>query len=126
MPALNILIVDDNHAAAELLQELIELEDHRAVCTFTAQSAWEVAQQEDFALGLIDLSLPDQPGAELARRLRERAGERNQKMMLVAVSGYGPNDPAGQQAAPYFDHFLQKPIDFEALDRVLAQAAGTA
>ncbi len=121
---MNVLIVDDNQAAAELLQELIALQDHQAVCAFSAQQALQVAQGgTDFALAFIDLTLPDQPGAEVARQLRARAQERGQRLVLVAVSGYGPNDPAGKQAAPHVDHFLQKPIDFDALDRLLAATA---
>lgn len=121
---MNVLIVDDNQAAAELLQELIALQDHQAVCAFSAQQALQVAQSgTDFALAFIDLTLPDQPGAEVARQLRARAQERGQRLVLVAVSGYGPNDPAGKQAAPHVDHFLQKPIDFDALDRLLAATA---
>ncbi|RYF73514.1 MAG: response regulator [Comamonadaceae bacterium] len=123
---MNVLIVDDNHAAAELLQELIELQDHTAVCAFSAQQALDAVQRQDFVLGFIDLTLPDQPGAEVARQMRLRATERDQRLVLVAVSGYGPNDPAGKQAAPHFDHFLQKPIDFDALDRLLAATAAAA
>ena len=121
---MNVLIVDDNQAAAELLQELIALQDHQAVCAFSAREALEAAPTgTEFALAFIDLTLPDLPGAEVARQLRARAQERGQRLFLVAVSGYGPNDPAGKQAAPHVDHFLQKPIDFDALDRLLAATA---
>ncbi|WP_225781804.1 response regulator [Xenophilus sp. Marseille-Q4582] len=122
-----MLIVDDNQAAAELLQELIALQDHQAVCAFSARQALELAEGgTEFVLAFIDLTLPDQPGAEVARQLRDRAQARGQRLVLVAVSGYGPNDPAGRQAAPYVDHFLQKPIDFDALDRLLAATAAAA
>lgn len=122
---MNVLIVDDNQAAAELLQELIALQDHQAVCAYTAQQALELAARPDaqFCLAFIDLTLPDQPGAEVARQLRARAQAQGKPLVLVAVSGYGPNDPAGKQAAPHVDHFLQKPIDFDALDRLLAATA---
>jgi hypothetical protein len=41
----------------------------------------------------------------------------------VAVSGYGKED-AGDAAAPgLFNHHLQKPIDFEVLDRILVPSA---
>ncbi|PZQ70557.1 MAG: response regulator [Variovorax paradoxus] len=82
---MNVLIVDDNASAAELLQELIVLQDHTA---------------------------------RVARHLRQNAQDR--PLMLVAISGYGVGDAAGAQAAPLFDHYLQKPIDFDALDRLLA------
>jgi hypothetical protein len=41
----------------------------------------------------------------------------------VAISGFA-SEEAGAPAG-LFDHHLQKPIDFDALDRILAQAART-
>src|SRR4030095_15736293 len=35
----NVLIVDDNEAAADLLQELLVLQDHTARCTYTGPQA---------------------------------------------------------------------------------------
>ncbi|WP_076998987.1 response regulator [Variovorax sp. KK3] len=119
---MNVLIVDDNKAAADLLRELLALEDHAVHCSYTAQAALDAATAATtpFDAALVDLVLPDFSGAELARRLRAAAGER--PMLLVAVSGLGLED-AGDAATPgLFDHHLQKPIDFEALDRMLAAA----
>ena len=117
---MNVLIVDDNKAAADLLRELLALEDHTAQCCYSAQAAMDAAAHATFDAALIDLVLPDFSGAELARRLRAAAGER--ALLLIAVSGLGIEE-AGDAAAPgLFDHHLQKPIDFEALDRILASA----
>lgn len=123
-PDLNVLIVDDNASAAELLQELIVLQDHTARCAFTAQEAIETFDSEHFDVALVDLTLPDRPGTDVARHLRQNAQDR--PLMLVAISGYGVGDAAGAQAAPLFDHYLQKPIDFDALDRLLANPPAAA
>ncbi|MBT2324913.1 response regulator [Variovorax paradoxus] len=116
---MNVLIVDDNKAAADLLRELLTLQDHEARCSYTAQQAMDAVAQEAFDAALVDLVLPDLPGAELAQRMRAEAG--NKPLLLIAISGFGA-DEAG--AAPgLFDHHLQKPIDFEDLDRILAPPA---
>ena len=115
---MNVLIVDDNKPAADLLRELLTLQDHEVQCSYCAQEALDAAGATPFDAALVDLVLPDFSGAELARRMR--AGASGKSMLLVAVSGYGKED-AGDAAAPgLFDHHLQKPIDFEALDRILA------
>jgi DNA-binding response OmpR family regulator len=114
----NVLIVDDNEAAADLLQELLALQDHTARCTYTARQALEAAATEDFDAALVDLTLPDLPGAEVARRLRAKAS--GEPLLLVAISGFAANESNGADAAGLFDHHLQKPIDFDALDRILA------
>ena len=120
---MNVLIVDDNHAAADLLQELLMLQDHTARCTYTAQQAMDAAAAEHFDAALIDLTLPDFPGTEVARRLRASTAEGTPRL-LVAISGFSAQDAAGESAKGLFDHHLQKPIDIDQLDRILAQPLG--
>jgi CheY-like chemotaxis protein len=117
----NVLIVDDNKAAADLLRELLTLQDHEVHCSYCAQEAMDAAAATEFDAALVDLVLPDFSGAELARRMRADAGDK--ALLLVAISGYGKED-AGDAAAPgLFDHHLQKPIDFDVLDRILVPSA---
>jgi DNA-binding response OmpR family regulator len=114
----NVLIVDDNQAAADLLQELLTLQDHTARCTYTAQQAMDAAKAEHFDAALIDLTLPDFPGTEVARRLRTESAEGGPRL-LVAISGFSVEDAAGASARDLFDHHLQKPIDFGQLAAIL-------
>lgn len=112
---MNVLIVEDNEAAADLLQELLVLQDHNAQCTYTGQQALDAAASQAFEVALVDLTLPDMPGTAVAQQLRAGAAQ----MLIVAVSGYA----ASENTEPgLFDHHLQKPIDFDALDRILAPA----
>lgn len=119
---MNVLIVDDNQAAADLLQELLQLQDHSARCTYSGQEALMAFATEAFDLALIDLTLPDLPGTEVARQLRASAS--GPLLTMVAISGFSANDAPGVKEPGLFDHFLQKPIDFDALDRILAAAQG--
>lgn len=113
---MNVLIVDDNQAAADLLQELLALQDHNARCTYTGREALAMAQSEDFDVALVDLTLPDIPGIEVARQLR--TGLRGlPPPLIVAVSGLSASEARGAEGL--FDHHLQKPIDFDVLDRIL-------
>ncbi len=114
---MNVLIVDDNEAAADLLQELLSLQDHTVRCTYTAQQALDASAAEVFDAALIDLTLPDRPGIEVARHLRS-TNAAGKPTLLVAISGLSAGDTPG--ASGVFDHYLQKPIDFDALDRILA------
>ena len=115
---MNVLIVDDNQAAADLLQELLSLQDHTARCCYTAREALEVSKAESFDVALVDITLPDLPGTEVARQLRDGG----RPPLLVAVTGLSAQDTGGANAG-LFDHHLQKPIDFDALDRILEQAS---
>jgi CheY-like chemotaxis protein len=114
----NVLIVEDNEAAADLLQELLVLEEHSARCAYTGRQALEAAAAEAFDVALVDLTLPDMPGTEVALRLRADAGA---ALKIVAVSGYAATEAT--QALGVFDHHMQKPIDFDALDRIISAAS---
>ena len=116
---MNVLIVDDNQAAADLLQELLVLQEHTARCTYTGQDALDAAAREAFDVALVDLTLPDVPGTVVAQRLRNDMQAKPR--LIVAISGYAADDTAG--APGLFDHHLQKPIDFGDLDRILAAVA---
>jgi len=115
----NVLIVDDNQASADLLQELLSLLDHTARCTYTARQALDAAAAGSFDAALIDLSLPDLPGTEVARRLRESTREGTPRL-LIAISGFSVQDSNGRSAEGLFDHHLQKPVDFARLEQILA------
>ncbi len=117
---MNVLIVDDNEAATDLLQELLTLQNHTARCTYTAQQALDAAAAESFDAALIDLTLPDFPGTEVARRLRASTTAGTPRL-LVAISGFSAEDAVVEAAKGLFDHHLQKPIDIEQLERILAQ-----
>ncbi|MDP9902984.1 response regulator [Variovorax ginsengisoli] len=118
---MNVLIVDDNEAAADLLLELLSLQDHKARCTYSAKQALEAAAEETFDVALLDLTLPDLPGTEVARQLRALP----HPPLLVAVTGFSARDAHGGEPG-LFDHHLQKPIDFDALDRILAETSAKA
>ena len=115
----NVLIVDDNEAAADLLQELLTLQDHTARCTYTAQQAMDAAAEKRSVAPLTAPTLPDFPGSEVARRLRWAAADRGPRL-LVAISGFSEEEAAGAAARNLFDHHLQKPIDMGELSAILS------
>lgn len=117
MQALNILIVDDNREAAELFQELLEMQGHTVRVAFDGAQAIAQAAQAKPTVYLVDLTLPNIHGVELARRLRESA--RPDRPLMVAVSGHAQSSTGSEGEAEVFDHYLQKPVNFEKLERIL-------
>ena len=115
---LNILIVDDNREAAELFQELLGLEGHQVRCAFNARQGLALAAEHPADVYLVDLTLPDMHGTELARQLRTLPSP--SAPMVIAVTGLSAS---GGDEMKVFDHFLQKPVDFERLEQILASTA---
>lgn len=113
-----ILIVDDNADAANSLAQVLGLDGHITEPVYSAQEALSRASSFAPEVVLLDLGLPEMDGYEVARRLRERP--EFAAVRMVALTGYGQSENVRRSWDAGFDDHLTKPVDFTALDRVLA------
>jgi signal transduction histidine kinase/DNA-binding response OmpR family regulator len=113
-----VLVVDDNVDAAESLALYLRATGCEVCVAHDGPSALQAAESFRPAAALLDIGLPHMDGYELAGRFRARPG--GEGVLLVAVTGYGrPEDRARAREAG-FDHHFTKPVEPEALDRLLA------
>lgn len=118
--ALNILIVDDNDVTAALTCELMEIGGHTATCAFSATDALRAVIAQAFDVALLDIGLPDRSEAELALQLRKDFP----RMALIAITGFPLSDvQRSHRGMLLFDEGLQRPVEFDALETLLAQIA---
>jgi CheY-like chemotaxis protein len=113
-----ILIVDDNADAANSLAQVLGLDGHVAEPVYSAHDALSRAGSFKPEIVLLDLGLPEMDGYEVARRLRQRA--EFALVRIVALTGYGQSEDVRRSRQVGFDDHLTKPVDFAALERVLA------
>jgi CheY-like chemotaxis protein len=118
---LQVLIVDDNELASELLSEFVELLGHDVKTSPTGTSALEHCAQHRPDVVITDIVLPDVDGYELAARLRSTLGE---SIRIIALSGL-PRNPQRPEADA-FDVWLEKPVDLSTLETLLAGVSGKA
>jgi CheY-like chemotaxis protein len=112
----HILVVDDNHDAAEILAEALRLLGYEVVVAGDSGEALAIAGKQPVDIGILDIGLPGMNGYELAQRLRQLVGS----IYLVAVSGYGQErDRAASMDAGFAVH-LTKPVELKALMQALA------
>jgi CheY-like chemotaxis protein len=64
--------------------------------------------------------LPKLNGYEAARRIRQQEGGAD--IMLVALTGWGQAEDRRRSAEAGFDHHMTKPVEFNALQKLLAEA----
>jgi CheY-like chemotaxis protein len=120
LPALKlkVLVVDDNHDAADTLAALLMLcgADVR-VCY---DGAAGVREAEAFRpdVGLFDVNMPWMNGCDLAKRVRSDAGGR--PLLLIAVTGVSDATARRQTAGAGFNLHLTKPTDPAGLVATLA------
>ena len=112
MPALRVIVIDDNEAHASGLAELLELSGFKATYATNGRSGLERIQPDAVDAVLLDVHLPDIDGYEVCRRIR-----RNSELAHVAVvfhSGSSPVDtPHGADA------FLTYPVEMKHIRSVI-------
>ena len=123
--ALEVLVVDDNRDAAQMLGIMVQHFGHAVRIVHTAAEALAAARDYPADVYLLDIGLPGMDGHELARRLRAEAAGAG--AVLVAVTGYGGEQARRAAVAAGFDYHFVKPVkggDLRLLLRDIAGARG--
>lgn len=115
-----VLVVDDNEDAAELLTELLRRRGHDARSAHDGHAALELGRAFAPELVFCDLGMPGMDGVEVARRLRSEPATRG--ATLVALTGWGGEAARRRTADAGFDRHLIKPVEFAALEEILASS----
>lgn len=122
-PRHRVLVVDDNHDAADSLAELLVLFGHEVEVAYDGPSALARAKASCPAVVLCDIGLPGMDGYEVARALRTALGKR---FMLVALSGYARPEDVRKSTEAGFDAHIAKPAELERIADLLASFSGAA
>ncbi|MHA3771145.1 hybrid sensor histidine kinase/response regulator [Verrucomicrobiota bacterium sgz303538] len=117
-----LLLVEDHADTAEILGKRLRRGGYQVVHAATVEAGLSAAEQaqkagEPFDLVLSDLGLPDGTGFDLMKELSTKYGLRG-----VALSGFGMEADVRRSEEAGFLRHLTKPVDFELLKRVLAEA----
>jgi PAS domain S-box-containing protein len=116
--AVKVLVVDDNEDVARSMGVLLMLLGCEVQTRFSGAEAIDAAREFQPRLVLLDIGMDGMDGFETARRLRAAEPD-PERMLLVAVTGYG--DPGfrsmGRKAG--FDQHLTKPVGRERLTALL-------
>jgi CheY-like chemotaxis protein len=112
-----VLVVDDDHDAADSLAMVLGLLGHRVGVAYGGAEAVEAAIEAIPDIAVLDLGMPGMDGCELARRLRARP--QGEGVVLVALTGWVGEPYRRRAREAGFDHFLAKPASLEALVGVL-------
>jgi PAS domain S-box-containing protein len=114
-----ILIVDEDRDAAESLAAVLGLAGHMTEVARDGFTALDRARAFLPDVVLLAIGLPVLSGDEVARRIHgERWGE---KMVLVAMTGWGHEYDRERSRAAGFHGHLVKPVRHDALMKLLAE-----
>jgi two-component system CheB/CheR fusion protein len=122
---LRLLLVEDHVDTAEAMADLLRALGHEvrvagSVAAGLATAATALGAGEVIDLVISDLGLPDGSGTDLMRELGARYGLRG-----IALSGYGTEEDVRRSLEAGFARHLTKPVNFQALEAVIHEAAET-
>jgi len=122
MPALNILLAEDNLTNQEFLTHMLDMAGHRARVARNGREALEALAQETFDLVLMDVQMPDMDGVETTRRIRGHGeGLFDPNIPIIAVTAYAMKGDRERFLAAGMDDYVSKPVDFNDLSRAVAR-----
>jgi len=116
-PTVRILVVDDNRDSAESLTLLLQTLGNDVRTAHDGLEALKVAEEQRPELVLLDLSLPELSGYDVAREIRGLAW--GKATVLVALTGWGQEEDRHRSAEAGFDHHMVKPVDTAWLRTIL-------
>ncbi len=114
-----ILVVDDNRDSANTLAMLLRLTGNTTHTAYDGLEAVEATATFKPDVILMDIGLPNLNGYEACRRIREQPW--GKKIVIVALTGWGQEEDREKSANAGFNSHMVKPVDFNALKKLLAE-----
>jgi len=119
--ALRILVVDDNHDAADSLGQVLEAYGHQAEVAYGGEDAVQRVSRGGFNLALVDIGMPTVDGFQVAERISKHP--KGKDTLLVAITGWGEQSDRAKTKQAGFAYHLTKPVDIDTLASLLSTAS---
>lgn len=113
---MKILILDGDQGILEALWYALKPTGYECIACDSARVGLEVFRDGDFGVVILDSSPPDMDGAAVVHAIQEM----NRETCIVVMSGRPDMTRTMREALREGDVFLEKPLDFRELMRVIA------
>lgn len=114
---LDVLIVEDDEDAAELMRALFAAVGHRTRVARDGISGLAEVLSQPPDVAFIDIGLPRMDGYEVARTIRR--SDQGGNVFLVALTGYGRPEDRARALAAGFDVHLVKPLEIHRVTELM-------
>lgn len=116
---LDVLIVEDDDDAAELMRALFAAIGHRTRVARDGISGLAELLSAPPDVAFIDIGLPRMDGYEVARTIRR--SDQGAQVFLVALTGYGRPEDRARALAAGFDVHLVKPLEIQRVHQLIEE-----
>jgi signal transduction histidine kinase len=126
LASFDVLVVDDEQDARDVLTEILERANARVIGAASASEAYELLARERPAVLVSDIGMPGEDGFTLIRRVRALPAEHGGRTPAIALTAYARPVDRQQALLAGYDVHLGKPIDPGELIGVVAKLAADA
>lgn len=113
-----ILVVDDNHEVADSLEMLLTMMGVEVCTVYDGASAIALAADWQPEAVFMDIGMPQMDGYETARRMRAQPWCGS--TVLIALTGWDPDDGGVRTREAGFNLHLVKPVHSEVIEQLVA------
>jgi DNA-binding NtrC family response regulator len=106
-----LLIIDDDQMMLDLARYQLQSRGYRVLTAATGEEGLRLIAENNIALALTDLQLPDINGIELVGKLKDVSP----RTEIIMVTGYGSLTMAIDAIKAGAFYFVEKPVEFEEL-----------
>jgi PAS domain S-box-containing protein len=117
--ARRILIVDDNRISADSLAKLLRLMGNDVHTAYDGLAGIEATERFRPDVVLLDISMPQLNGYDACRRIR--AEKWGKDIVLIALTGWNQQENKRYAEEADFDAHMVKPVDANALLKLLSE-----
>jgi DNA-binding response OmpR family regulator len=108
---MHILVVEDEVKMAEIMARGLKAEGYAVTTAHSVRAGMELARTDRCDLIILDLLLPDSPGTDLLRALRQQ----RRSVPVLIVTARGELEVKAENFDAGADDYLTKPFAFEEL-----------
>ena len=122
-PPMSILVAEDNTVNRLYAKRLLENEGHIVTTAVTGVEALEFLKKGSFHCLLLDVQMPEMDGMEVTRRIRQGLDDVPPDLHIVAMTAHAMKGDRETFLETGMDDYVAKPVDSNALRRVLYKVA---
>jgi two-component system cell cycle response regulator DivK len=116
-----ILIAEDSSVILNLTRKILELQKYKIVLAKNGGEVIKQLEANPVDCVLMDINIPVKDGMECTREIRRHADPKINQLPVIAITGNANNYSMDQFREAGVTDYLPKPLDFDALVRVVKQ-----